>query len=191
MGDKLGKADSLLVLPRRLVGCHPDTGVIHRLTIDEERRITIERRPYKSDNPDGWEHHYQTIEDDAVKHLWLIHKIQYNPCDWPVPVLHPVMKTPQDLVAMAKGNPGAAMFLAQLWKPEYKAEADQIFAFLDNAPTVRGSSIYVLFSDLAGRNIKQVATLCQRCPSHILIDACSRQDYSGQAVVAPYLSTDA
>ncbi|GAB3948410.1 hypothetical protein GCM10028805_22730 [Spirosoma harenae] len=66
-----------------IIGKHPDTGVIHRLTINPDDKIKIERTPYVSNNPDGWTHHYETLHCEASKHTFLLIKIIANPCDWP------------------------------------------------------------------------------------------------------------
>ncbi|MBN8826466.1 MULTISPECIES: hypothetical protein [unclassified Spirosoma] len=76
------KADKKLLEPGEIIGKHPDTGVIHRLTITTKGRITIERKPYVSSCADGWVKHYNNIEDDAEKHLFLILKIRQNPAEW-------------------------------------------------------------------------------------------------------------
>lgn len=76
-----GEADLALLEPGVYVGRHPDTGVLHRLTI-RSSTITIERKPYVSDNPDHWTQEYKTIIDEAENHLWLILKIKQNPDVW-------------------------------------------------------------------------------------------------------------
>jgi hypothetical protein len=58
---------------------------------------------------------------------------------------------------------------------------------MEEIPTLRGTNLYVLWSDLCNKDIKLVSTLCQNCPKEILEDACNRQDYSGRELVAKYL----
>ena len=91
------------------------------------------------------------------------------------------------LIEWAKGNPGALMFLMQLVKPENFANALVIVSKLENMQTIRGTNLYVLFSDLANANLDIVAYLCENCPPPILEDACSRQDYSGKELIKNYL----
>ena len=83
MASYYGKADEKILKAGIVVGKHPDTGVIHRLTITTKGRVTIERQPYISACSDGWKQTYETIEDDAEKHTFLILKIRQNPADWP------------------------------------------------------------------------------------------------------------
>ncbi len=73
----------MLARPRVLIGRHPGTGVVHRLTISSQGRILIERKPYVSDNPDVWTHAPPTLEDEVDKHLFLILAIEQNPAEWP------------------------------------------------------------------------------------------------------------
>jgi hypothetical protein len=64
---------------------------------------------------------------------------------------------------------------------------ETIFDTLVKADTLRGTNLWVLYSDLCDKDIFKVATLCKNCPQDILEDACSRQDYSGRALVSQYL----
>lgn len=82
MASHYKKADEKLLKPGVVVGKCPDTGVIHRLTIYENGAIKIERKPYVSDNPDGWTQHYEPLTSDAEKHIFLILKIRNNPAEW-------------------------------------------------------------------------------------------------------------
>ena len=58
---------------------------------------------------------------------------------------------------------------------------------LENLKSIRGPNLYVLWSDLCDRNLSLVAKLCENCPSDILEDACSRQDYSGKELIKNYI----
>lgn len=51
-----------------------------------------------------------------------------------------------------------------------------------------GTDLYVLFSDLCGKDPGKTVRLIRDCPKGILIDAASRQDYSGRELVKEYLS---
>lgn len=86
-----------------------------------------------------------------------------------------------------QGNPGAMIFLMNLIAPENIQYCLPIAVRLDQMPSLRGTNLYVLWSDLCGRNISLVAKLCESCPNDILEDACSRQDYSGRELVSTYL----
>ena len=92
----------------------------------------------------------------------------------------------KEILKYAQGNPGALTFLMQMMNPENFANAIMIFTKLESAPSIRGTNLYVLWSDLCGKDISKVETLCRNCPTDILEDACSRQDYSGRELVSKY-----
>lgn len=54
------------------------------------------------------------------------------------------------------------------------------------ATTIRGTNIWVLYSDLANKDMEIVFKLCSVVPIAILEDACSRQDYSGVELIKSY-----
>jgi hypothetical protein len=89
------------------------------------------------------------------------------------------------IIQWSKGNPGAMTFLMELVKSEVG-----IFVFqrLELMPSIRGTNLYVLWSDLCDKDLYKVEKLCIKCPISVLEDACSRQDYSGRKLVAEYLS---
>lgn len=95
-----------------------------------------------------------------------------------------------DIVKWAQGNPGALMFLMSVFaSPDVNlGQAATIDKKLRQCPSLRGTNIYVLYSDLCNRDINKVVALCKKCPDEILEDACSRQDYSGVELVKEYLN---
>ena len=92
------------------------------------------------------------------------------------------------IIKWSEGNPGALMFLMELIKPENTVYGMSIIPTLEKLETVRGTNLYVLWSDLANKDIETVQNLCHNCPVDILEDACSRQDYSGVELVKDYLN---
>lgn len=93
----------------------------------------------------------------------------------------------EQLFQWAAGNPGALTFLMSLMQPENLMSGLTIISTLEKATSIRGTNIWVLYSDLCGKDVQKVESLCKKCPKDILEDACSRQDYSGRALVSPYL----
>lgn len=91
------------------------------------------------------------------------------------------------IIELSKGNPGALTFLISLLEQSPVVGLIVIISLEEQFPSIRGTNIYVLYSDLCGRDIEKVLQLMANCPPEILEDACSRQDYSGRALVAPYL----
>ena len=94
------------------------------------------------------------------------------------------MKT---IVELAQGNPGALMFLIKLAQAENPGRDLFIAMRLEKLESIRGTNLYVLWSDLCGNDMDQVYSLLEKCPPNILEDACSRQDYSGRELVSPYM----
>lgn len=93
-----------------------------------------------------------------------------------------------EIIEYSKGNPGAMTFLMELLKPENFISGITILQKLEEVKSLRGTNLYVLWSDLCNKDISKVVTLCNHCPNDILEDACSRQDYSGRNLIAKYLS---
>ena len=95
----------------------------------------------------------------------------------------------KDLFEMSKGNPGALVCLMNMYKftkQDDLLDAIKIIVTLNDYNIV-GSDIYVMFNDLSNKNYKTMRLLCEKVPKNDLIDACSRQDYSGIEIVKPYL----
>lgn len=86
------------------------------------------------------------------------------------------------IVKASKGNPGAADALATLLDAGYPKTVETILSY-----GIQGTDVYVLYSDLCQRDPFKVQNLVDRCPKDVLIDACSRQDYSGRELVARYV----
>ena len=80
---------------------------------------------------------------------------------------------------LAGGNPGSLGFIKQ-------CDEETIEAIKKNE-LLRGGALYVLHSDLCGKDMDKVKHLLKECPADILADACSRQDYSGRELVKAYL----
>lgn len=91
------------------------------------------------------------------------------------------------LIDYAQGNMGALNFLMTLVKTQNVLHASIILEKIEQAKTLRGTNLWVLYSDLCEKDFTKVFNLCEACPTDILEDACSRQDYSGRKLVAQYL----
>jgi hypothetical protein len=90
------------------------------------------------------------------------------------------------LMKYAQGNPGALTFMMELVAPENVINIIPIAIKLEEIPSLRGTNLYVLWSDLCNKDMNKVARLCKNCPNDILADACNRQDYSGRELIKPY-----
>jgi len=94
---------------------------------------------------------------------------------------------PFQIISWSQNNPGAATFLMSIMQLENVTSGSAIITKLEEAKSIRGTNLYVLWSDLCGRDMTKVETLCKNCPTDILEDACSRQDYSGRELVSEFL----
>lgn len=92
----------------------------------------------------------------------------------------------KQIIEWSCGNPVAMMFLLSVLEPENMVMGITIFKKLEEAKSIRGTNLYVLWSDLCDKDISKVEILCKNCPTDILEDACSRQDYSGRELVESY-----
>lgn len=93
-----------------------------------------------------------------------------------------------NLLHLSNDNPNAACFLKlikQLLDRGNKRAGFIAKKILDC--NLSGTALVVLYHDLCNGNIAKTVKLCQNCPNDILIDACSRQDYSGVDLIKPYL----
>lgn len=92
------------------------------------------------------------------------------------------MKT---IVSLSKGNPGALDFLMKLCcNPDIPFRT---VAQIENSG-IEGTDLYVLYADIANRDMQNVIKLMDNCPLDVLKEACSRQDYTGRELVAKYLN---
>jgi hypothetical protein len=90
------------------------------------------------------------------------------------------------LLNLSQGNPGALTFLMGLMESENIAFSLDVMAKIGTCQ-IKGTDLYVLWSDLCGKDYGKVHMLCIACPDEVLKDACSRQDYSGRELVTKYL----
>lgn len=90
------------------------------------------------------------------------------------------------IIKLAQGNPGALTFLMLLIDDSNLIHAIPIVDKVSKCNIV-GTALYILWSDLCNKDMTIVEKLCTNCPNDVLIDACSRQDYSGRELVKEYL----
>lgn len=96
-----------------------------------------------------------------------------------------------NVIELSNGNPGAFAFLMEIMS----GNTANAVAGLTIIPKIekcgiKGTDLYVLWSDLCDKNVQKVAVLCKTCPDDVLKDACGRQDYSGRKLVAKYLEAE-
>ena len=92
-----------------------------------------------------------------------------------------------EVVEWSEGNPGALTFLMETMAPGNDLGFQIIIPKLKKLTTIRGTNLYVLWSDICDKDIGKVAQVLTACPDEMLEDACSRQDYSGKKIIEDYL----
>lgn len=95
----------------------------------------------------------------------------------------------RDIIEMSEGNPGALTCLLGIIKFEDQEDLVNGIKIVSKLKTlnIKGTDIYVLWNDLSERDYSKMANICEKCPDNVLIDACSRQDYSGVGLVSDFL----
>jgi hypothetical protein len=96
----------------------------------------------------------------------------------------------EQIMKLSEGNPGAMTCVMGM----LTGDIENAVAGITILPKVeelgiKGTDLYVLWSDLCGKDYQRMAELCKNCPNDILKDACSRQDYSGRELVKDYFDT--
>lgn len=91
-------------------------------------------------------------------------------------------------IHLAQGNMGALNFIAQVntYALKHKEKGAIICKKIADC-NIAGAGLWVLFSDLCENDMLTVSRLCENCPDDILIDACSREDRTGRALVKDYV----
>lgn len=97
------------------------------------------------------------------------------------------------VVKMSGGNPGAMDVIMKLLTQGNNIDSNDIMGGLGkilllDTYGIYGTDIYVLYNDICDRNLSKMvavirATQMGLFSSHILKDACSRQDYSGRKLI--------
>lgn len=87
------------------------------------------------------------------------------------------------VVKMCDGNPGAMTVLMELMK---KKDFPSILSL--DSHEIYGTDIYVLWNDICDRNLDHLravlaASMIGFIERNVVTDACSRQDYSGKAMI--------
>lgn len=90
-------------------------------------------------------------------------------------------------MGLAEGNPGAAMFIGKMMNEADGFSFLKFTKFCEKYPDCRGTDLYVMYSDICGKDLDKVEKLLKDCPWDILYDACKRQDRSGRKLVEIYL----
>jgi len=85
------------------------------------------------------------------------------------------------ILSLSMGNPGAATCIAEM-----DARSASIIIPKLEELGIRGTDIYILWSDLSNKDYQIMAHYCKTVPSEVLIDAASRQDYSGRELLNEY-----
>lgn len=95
-----------------------------------------------------------------------------------------MIETIKDLTVRAGGNPGSMTCLLELISaPEDKLmRSIEIIQRLDEYG-IHGGQIYILWNDLADRNLDRMRDLLWNYPSDLIKEAVGYQDRRGQAMI--------
>lgn len=93
------------------------------------------------------------------------------------------MNNMKEVTELSKGNLGAMMCLMEI------SNLKDVMTTIRRCG-IKGTDIYMLWSDLCSKDVSSLSILCKNCPDEVLIDACSRQDYSGRELVSEYFIND-
>jgi len=84
---------------------------------------------------------------------------------------------------LSNGNPGAITYLVSLfYKPFYVTSLKRIHDL-----GIRGTDIYVLWSDICDKDYELMNYLLIQVPEDIIVTASSKQDYSGKKLVQNWI----
>ena len=94
----------------------------------------------------------------------------------------------ETVLARAKGNPGAMAAQIEFLTCDNPFISLPIEIRLSRCKTIKGTNLYVLYSDLCNKNVELVSKLCSsNISDKLLEDACSRQDYSGRELIKDFI----
>ncbi len=94
------------------------------------------------------------------------------------------MLTDNQIIELSDGNMGALRFLSMLIfrnKPTHRIIVKKILEL-----KLKGTDIYVLFSDLCFQDLDEVYNIVNKVPADKLIIACAQQDRSGVQMIKDY-----
>lgn len=92
------------------------------------------------------------------------------------------------IIEWSQGNGGAISFLTKMMNHKPAVSSLIICLKLEEAKSIRGTNLWVLYNDLCNQDMELVCKLCKLCPTAVLEDACNRQDYSGRNLVREYIN---
>lgn len=90
------------------------------------------------------------------------------------------------IITLADGNIGAGSILIELVN-DYPIPTIIIITKC-NELGIKGSDFYVLGQDICERDYYLMEYLCRSVPSNELVEACSKQDYSGKDLLKSYIN---
>lgn len=91
------------------------------------------------------------------------------------------------LSKLIDGNMGTATCLLGLTQPENEPLMNRIIPVVLRLG-IKGSDLYVLWSDISNKDYELMAYLCGSAPDKLLIEASSKQDYSGKHILAHFIA---
>ena len=113
-------------------------------------------------------------------------QIMMNPTEKGQDIALDAILMPAYLAELVDGNLGAFHALKEI---SIDMDIDTGFMIYEKIKElkIKGTEIYVFWNDLAKRDLIMMRYIANKVPNEILIEACSRQDYSGRQMILPYL----
>lgn len=94
----------------------------------------------------------------------------------------------QEVMELSMGNPGAMNCVMGMISPENAGLGIVILPKVKELG-IKGTDLYILWSDISQKDYGLMAHLCKSAPSEALINASSKQDYSGRELLKDYIDS--
>ena len=88
-----------------------------------------------------------------------------------------------EVIKMAEGNPGALKCLIAI---NSSLNSNSILTLIKEYGIV-GTDIYILWSDICNNNLDLMCYILNNSPKESIIEAVSKQDYSGRQILSKWI----
>ena len=92
----------------------------------------------------------------------------------------------KEVMELSMGNPGAMNCVMGMLDD---TNASDIIIPKVKECNIKGTDLYVLWSDISRKDYGLMSHLCKSVPNDLLINASSKQDYSGRELLKDYIDS--